>query len=159
MAFPINFHKTTIHNSQKILIIVSRYNTEITQKLCDGTQKRLIELGVNFSDIDVIHVPGAVEISVVADVMAKKKLHAAIICLGAIVRGETSHYDLVCDQVSKGCQKVSLATNIPLVFGVLTTDNEAQAYDRLGGIHGHKGHEFAECAIEMIQVLQACETL
>lgn len=131
-------------------IIVSRFNETITNQLKAGALARLKEQGYTDHQIHVIDVPGAVEIPYAAQVLARRKSFDAIICLGAVIRGETSHYDYVCDQVSQGCQRVMLDENIPVIFGVLTTENEAQAQARCGGAHGHKGRDAADCAIEMI---------
>lgn len=137
----------------KIAIITSRFNEEVTQKLKEGAYARLIARGMSSEQIATWDVPGAVEIPLVATVCAKQKKYDAIICLGAVIRGETTHYDYVCDQVSRGCQKVMLEQEIPVIFGVLTTENEEQAFDRVGGQHGHKGHDAADAALEMIQLL------
>lgn len=155
MTFLLNFKGMPLKQSQKIMIIVSRFNTDVTEKLLTGTHHRLLQLGIVDQDIEVIWVPGAIEIPLVAKLVAEQNKHAAIICLGAVIRGETTHYDYVCSQVSDGCARVGLETRKPIVFGILTTENEAQAYDRLGGAHGHKGYEFADVAVEMIQVCHA----
>ena len=99
-------------------------------------------------------MPGAVEIPFIAKRLAKKNKHAAIIALGAVIRGETTHYDYVCQQVSDGCQHVALEYETPVIFGVLTTENDEQAWDRLGGSHGHKGVDAANCALAMQSILQ-----
>lgn len=137
-----------------IAIVVSLFNREITQLLQTGAINRLLEQGILLSDIMVVEVPGAVEIPLVAQKLAKSKNYAAIIALGAVIRGETSHYDYVCQQVSHGCQQVALTYEIPVIFGVLTTDNEEQALARVGGQHGHKGHDAADCALAMHAILQ-----
>ncbi len=137
-----------------IAIIVSTFNESITSALKEGAIERLIELGIHDIDINVIEVPGAIEIPLIANILAKKNEVKAIIALGAVIRGETSHYDYVCDQVSQGCQRVMLDHNIPVIFGVLTTENEQQAWDRLGGLHGHKGREAADCAVMMHSIVQ-----
>jgi 6,7-dimethyl-8-ribityllumazine synthase len=137
-----------------LVIIVSQFNREITQALQNGALERLNALGFTSQEITLIEVPGAVEIPLIAKRIAQKKQHAAIIALGAVIRGETSHYDYVCQQVSDGCQQVALAFEIPVIFGVLTTDNEAQAWDRVGGKHGHKGMEAVDCALAMHNILQ-----
>lgn len=134
----------------KIAVVVSEFNSEITEELCDGAQARLLERGVVAENITVIRVPGAVEIPLAAKLLAKLKKYHAIICLGAVIRGETSHYDYVCQQVSQGCQQVMLSFDIPVIFGVLTTENEAQALARVGGIEGHKGREAADAALAMV---------
>ncbi len=136
-----------------IAIIVSRFNDKITGALKEGAVERLMERGFRKEDISIIDVPGAVEIPLIAKVLAKQNRVKAIITLGAVIRGETTHYDYVCSQVSQGCQRVMLDYEIPVIFGVLTTENEAQAWDRLGGAHGHKGIDAAECAIEMVSLL------
>lgn len=139
-------------------IVVSRFNETITAKLKSGALQRLQELGFTDHQVQVIDVPGAVEIPYAAQVLAKSKKFDAIICLGAVIRGETSHYDYVCDQVSQGCQRVMLEQECPVIFGVLTTENEAQAEARAGGAHGHKGRDAADCALEMIHFTRAHKT-
>jgi 6,7-dimethyl-8-ribityllumazine synthase len=136
-------------HSFPIAIIVSTFNEAITAALKEGALQRLIELGFRPKDILVVEVPGAIEIPLVAQMLAKKNQVQVIIALGAVIRGETTHYDYVCDQVSQGCQRVMLDYAIPVVFGVLTTENEAQAWDRLGGAHGHKGIDAVDCAVVM----------
>lgn len=130
-------------------IVVSEFNHEVTDKLFEGAYSRLIECGIDKTNITVKKVPGAVEIPLVAQLFAKTNKYKAIICLGAVIRGETDHYDYVCDQVSQGCQKVMLDYNIPVIFGVLTTNDEQQALDRAGGAAGHKGIYAADAAIHM----------
>lgn len=134
-------------------IVVSRFNEEITQKLLAGAHSRLQELGFDEGQITVVDVPGAVEIPLILQKLAEKKEFDALIALGAVVRGETSHYDYVCEQVSHGCQKVGLDFQIPVIFGVLTTENEQQALERVGGLHGHKGKEAVDAACEMVALL------
>lgn len=141
-----------------IAIIYSEFNPEITSALKQGAVDRLLELGLNNTQIKVIAVPGAVEIPYTALLLAKQKKFDAMITLGCVIRGETSHYDYVCDQVSQGCQRVMLDYEIPVIFGVLTTENEAQAFDRVGGAHGHKGREAAEVALTMVQLTQQLKT-
>jgi 6,7-dimethyl-8-ribityllumazine synthase len=143
----------------KIAIAVSRFNEKITQALLDGALARLSELGVDVAMVPVTHVPGAVELPLVAQQYARSHNFDAVICLGAVIRGETSHYDYVCQQVSYGAQKVALTHNIPIIFGVLTTENRAQALDRLGGSHGHKGRDSADAAVEMIRVMKGFDNV
>lgn len=135
-----------------VVLIVSAFNQAITDSLKKGALDRLLELNFKTEDITCIEVPGAVEIPLVAKIVASKNQHAAIIALGAVVRGETNHYDYVCQQVSEGCQRVMLDYTIPVVFAILTTENEAQAWDRLGGNHGHKGRDAVDCAVMMVSV-------
>lgn len=136
-----------------IAMIVSSFNQPVTDELKRGALGYLKEHGINEDDITVIDVPGAVEIPLIAKRLAMQKNVEVIIALGAVIRGETTHYDYVCDQVSAGCQRVMLDYNIPVIFGVLTTENDQQAEDRLGGKHGHKGIEAAECALSMHAIL------
>lgn len=134
----------------KLAVIVSQFNEEITKKLLAGALQRLQELG-NQAET-VIWVPGAVEIPLMAQRAARAGQYDAIITLGAVVRGETNHYDYVCQQVSYGCQKVALENNIPIIFGVLTTEDEEQAFARVGGSQGHKGKDAVDCAYSMISL-------
>src|SRR5262249_4934638 len=101
-----------------------------------------------------VWVPGAIEIPIMVQRLAKTTRYEAIIALGAVIRGETTHYDYVCQQVSYGCQRLALDYNLPVIFGVLTTDTEEQALDRVGGQHGHKGRDAVDTAIEMVKVLR-----
>lgn len=135
-------------------IVVSQFNSEITSLLLSGALRRLEEAGVSKENITVIHVPGAVEIPLIAKRLAKQKKYAAIIALGCVIRGDTSHYDYVCSQVSEGCQRVMLDEEVPVIFGVLTTEDERQAHERVGGVHGHKGVDAAEAAMEMAALMR-----
>ncbi|OGV33445.1 MAG: 6,7-dimethyl-8-ribityllumazine synthase [Legionellales bacterium RIFCSPHIGHO2_12_FULL_35_11] len=141
-------------NSVKVAVVVSLFNENITKKLLEGAIGRLLMAGFNEDDILVVEVPGAVEIPLTCQRILQDKKYHGVIALGAVVRGETTHYDYVCQQVSYGCQKVSLASNVPVIFGVLTTEDEEQAYDRLGGRHGHKGEYAADCLVAMLNVLK-----
>jgi 6,7-dimethyl-8-ribityllumazine synthase len=140
-----------------LAIITSRFNEEVTGLLYEGAVERLKELSFSDEHITSIWVPGAIEIPIIAQQLARTGYYEAIICLGAVIRGETGHYDYVCDQVSNGCQKVSLENNLPVIFGVLTTENQAQALDRVGGRHGHKGRYCADAALEMVSLLRQIE--
>ena len=137
-----------------IALIVSQFNHDITHELQNGAVQRLKEAGFSEEQMTLIEVPGAIEIPLIAKKLAKKNYYGALIALGAVIRGETTHYDYVCAQVSEGCQHVALSYDIPVVFGVLTTENEAQAWDRLGGKQGHKGVDAAECALSMYAILK-----
>ena len=148
----IKANSVKINGSFSVAIIVSLFNREITEELQNGAIARLKEHPL--TDITLIEVPGAVEIPLIAKKLASKGGYNAIIALGAVIRGETSHYDYVCQLVSDGCQLVGLEFDVPIIFGVLTTENEEQAWDRLGGKHGHKGIEAADCAIAMNSILQ-----
>ncbi|ASQ46143.1 6,7-dimethyl-8-ribityllumazine synthase [Legionella clemsonensis] len=151
----INTNETV--NSFPVAIVVSRFNEGISKELQRGAVERLQECGVASHDITLIEVPGAVEIPLIAKQVAMSGLVKVIIALGAVIRGDTSHYDYVCEQVSNGCQRIALDHTLPVIFGVLTTENEAQAWDRLGGQHGHKGRDAADCAIEMYQITRQLE--
>jgi 6,7-dimethyl-8-ribityllumazine synthase len=144
---------TSPTESFPVAIIVGVFNREITQSLQEGTITQLLARGVKQQDISIYEVPGAIEIPLVAKRLAMAGHVQAIITLGSVIRGDTSHYDLVCNLVSQGCMQVSLEYNLPVIFGVLTTENEEQAWDRLGGKHGHKGVEVANAAIAMQQLL------
>lgn len=136
-----------------IAIVVSDFNDEITHELKNGAVQELKKQGWLENELTIVHVPGAIEIPLMAQRLAKTKKYGAVIALGAVVRGDTDHYDYVCQQVSYGCQRVSLDESLPIIFGVLTTDNEAQALARCGGEHGHKGVDAARAAIQMINLL------
>lgn len=135
----------------KIGIVTSRFNQPITEGLEKGAYERLLELGVRAERIVRVRVPGAVEIPLAALHMLESDCDA-VIALGAVIRGETSHYDYVCNSVERGCSQVMLQTKKPVVFGVLTTENEEQAEARVGGAHGHKGRDAAEVAVEMLNL-------
>jgi 6,7-dimethyl-8-ribityllumazine synthase len=137
-----------------VAIVVSRFNEEFTAPLLDGTIERLHELDFNDSQITVVWVPGAVEIPVVCNRLAKSGQYEAIISLGVVIHGETDHYDYVCEMVSTGCQRVAIKNEIPVIFGVLTCLDEAQVRARLGGAHGHKGRYCADAAVEMVGVMR-----
>jgi 6,7-dimethyl-8-ribityllumazine synthase len=142
-------------NNPRIAIITSKFNTEVTQALYEGAVQRLAEKGIIVAKNDTFFVPGAVEIPVVALYLARSKQYDAIITLGAVIRGETDHYDYVCESVTYGCQNIAVKYGIPVIFGVLTTDNEEQALARAGGSHSHKGVECADAALEMIEVIKS----
>jgi len=137
-----------------IALVVSIFNREITQALQQGALDYWLELGFDLQDVTVVEVPGAIEIPLIAQQLAKTKRYSAIVALGAVIRGETSHYDYVCQVAANGCAEVALAYSTPVVFGVLTTENESQAWDRLGGAHGHKGRDAIDCALSMHAVMQ-----
>lgn len=137
----------------KIGIVAARFNEFITSKLISGAQDALVRHDVKDDNIDVAWVPGAFEIPLIADKMAKSGKYDAVICLGAVIRGNTSHYDYVCNEVSKGIAHVSLESGIPVMFGVVTTENIEQAIERAGTKAGNKGFDVAVGAIEMINLI------
>jgi 6,7-dimethyl-8-ribityllumazine synthase len=134
---------------KKFGIIVSRFNDFITSRLVDGALDALIRSGAQDQDITIVKVPGAFEIPLAAQKMAGAKKYDAVICLGAVIRGATSHYDYVCAEVSKGIASVSLETGVPVMFGILTTETIEQAIERAGTKAGNKGFDTALGAIEM----------
>lgn len=138
----------------KIGIVAARFNEFITSKLLSGAQDALVRHDVKDDNIDVAWVPGAFEIPLIADKMAKSGKYDAVICLGAVIRGNTSHYDYVCSEVSKGIAHVSLESGIPVMFGVVTTENIEQAIERAGTKVGNKGFDVAVGAIEMINLIK-----
>ena len=138
----------------KIGIVASRFNEFIVSKLIGGAQDALIRHGVADNDITLAWVPGAFEIPLTAQKMAETGHYDAVICLGAVIRGATSHYDYVCAEVSKGIAAVGLKTEIPVSFGIVTTDNIEQAIERAGTKAGNKGYDAACTAIEMVNLIQ-----
>ena len=138
----------------KVGIVAARFNEFITSKLLSGALDCLKRENVAESDIEVAWVPGAFEIPLIASRMAASGRYDAVICLGAVIRGNTSHYDYVCSEVSKGIAHVSLSSGIPVMFGVLTTDNIEQAIARAGTKAGNKGAECAHGAIEMVNLMR-----
>ncbi len=138
----------------KIGIVVGRFNEFIGSKLLSGCVDGLVRHGVNDNDIDVAWVPGAFEIPVIAKKMAQSGKYNAIICLGAVIKGATSHYDYVCAEVSKGIAQVSLESGLPVMFGVVTTDTIQQAIERAGTKAGNKGYDCAVSAIEMANLMK-----
>ena len=136
----------------KIAIVGARFNEFIVSKLISGAQDGLVRHGVNDDAITLVWVPGAFEIPLVAKKLAMSGKYDAVICLGAVIRGATSHYDYVCAEVSKGIAAVSLEAGIPVMFGILTTDNIEQAIVRAGTKAGNKGYDCALGAIEMINL-------
>ena len=138
-------------------IVASRFNEIIVNKLLAGAVDGLVRHGVEESNITAAWVPGAFEIPVAASKMAQSGKYDAVICVGAVIRGDTSHYDYVCNEVSKGIAHVSLEAGVPVMFGVLTTENIEQAIERAGTKAGNKGAECAAGAIEMVNLIRELE--
>lgn len=151
------FEGNFVNNGMKVGIVVSRFNDFITSKLLSGAEDALLRHNVSPDDIHVAWVPGAFEIPLIASKMAKSGKYDAVIALGAVIRGSTTHYDYVCSEVSKGCANVSLNSDIPVMFGVLTTENIEQAIERAGSKAGNKGSECAVGAIEMVNLIRELE--
>ena len=143
-----------VAGDMKVGIIAARFNEFITGKLLDGAMDGLLRHDAKEENIDVAWVPGAFEIPLIASRMAKSGKYDAIICLGAVIRGSTTHYDYVCSEVSKGIASVSLASDIPVLFGVLTTENIEQSIERAGTKAGNKGYDCALSAIEMVNLIR-----
>ena len=148
------FEGKLISKDIKIGIVASRFNEFITSKLLDGALDGLKRHNVTEDHIDLAWTPGAFEIPLIASKMAKSKKYDAIICLGAVIRGNTSHYDYICSEISKGIAQVNLANDIPVIFGVLTTENVEQAIERAGTKSGNKGFDSAVSAIEMVNLMR-----
>ena len=142
---------------QRIGIVAGRFNEFITSKLLGGALDAFKRHGGDEANIDLAWVPGAFEIPLIASKMASSGNYDAVICLGAVIRGATTHYDYVCSEVSKGIAQVSLASGIPVMFGVLTTENIEQAIERAGTKAGNKGYDCALGAIEMVNLIRAIE--
>ena len=136
-------------------IVVSRFNDFITSKLLDGALDCLYRHGVKDEDLSLVRVPGAFEIPVAAQKLAQSGKYDGVICLGAVIRGATTHYDYVCNEVSKGIAKVSLDTNIPVGFGIVTTENIEQAVERAATKSGNKGYDTAMSVLEMADLFDA----
>ena len=141
----------------KVGIVAARFNEFITSKLLSGALDTLTRHDVKDDDIEIAWVPGAFEIPLAASKMANSGKYDAVICLGAVIRGNTTHYDYVCNEVSKGIAQVSLASGIPVMFGVVTTENIEQAIERAGTKAGNKGSDCAQGAIEMVNLLREME--
>lgn len=141
----------------KIGVVAGRFNEFIVSKLISGAEDALVRHGVPSDNIELAWVPGAFEVPVIAQKMAESGKYDAVVCLGAVIKGSTSHYDYVCAEVSKGIAQVGLNTGVPTLFGVLTTDNIEQAIERAGTKAGNKGYDAACSAIEMVNLIKEME--
>ena len=146
--------KVVAKEEMKVAIVASRFNEIILNKLLGGAVDGLVRHGVEENNITAAWVPGAFEIPVVAKKLACSKKYDAVICVGAVIRGDTSHYDYVCNEVSKGIAQVGLETGVPVLFGIVTTENIEQAIARAGSKAGNKGYDCALSAIEMVNLLE-----
>ena len=151
------FEGKLISSDIKVGIVAARFNEFITSKLLSGAMDALVRHDVKQEDVDIAWVPGAFEIPLIASKMAKSGKYDAVICLGAVIRGTTSHYDEVCSEVAKGIAHVSLEEGLPVMFGVLTTDTIEQAIERSGTKAGNKGFDCATSAIEMVNLIKEIE--
>ena len=141
-----------VANGKKFAIVASRFNEFIVSKLVSGAEDAFLRHGVNDDDITLAWVPGAFEIPLTAKKLAESGKFDAVVCVGAVIRGATSHYDYVCNEVSKGIASVGLNSNVPVIFGIVTTDNIEQAIERAGSKAGNKGFDAAVSAIEMTNI-------
>lgn len=144
-------------DGKKFGVVISRFNSFISEKLLEGALDSLIRSGATESDIDVVRVPGAFEIPLIAQKFAASQKYDAIICLGVVIRGATPHFDVVVNEVSKGTAQVGLESGVPVLFGVLTTETIEQAIERAGTKAGNKGAEVAVAAIEMANLVEALD--
>ena len=151
------FEGKLVSDRIRVGIVCARFNEFITSKLLGGAMDALLRHDVREQNIHVAWVPGAFEIPLIASKMAKSGRYDAVICLGAVIRGATSHYDYVCNEASKGIAAVSLETGVPVMFGVLTTENIEQAIERAGTKAGNKGFECAQGAVEMVNLMRELE--
>ena len=143
-----------IAEGKKFAIVVSRFNDFISERLVGGAVDALVRCGAKDDDIDLVKVPGAFEIPLIAKKMSQKKKYDAVICLGAVIRGATPHFDYVSAEVSKGIAVVSIESEIPVIFGIITTDTLEQAIERAGAKAGNKGFSAAMAAVEMANLIE-----
>lgn len=145
-------------SNRRIAVVAARFNEVVTARLVEGAVAGLVKHGVDEGSIDVAWVPGAFEIPLVADRFARSGRYDAVVCLGAVIRGETAHFELVANEAARGIAVVMRETGVPVIFEVLATDDLAQAEARAGGAHGNKGWEAAEAALEMAWLLDRLPT-
>ena len=138
---------------RRMAVVASRFNEPIVRKLVDGAMQALVESGVVFEDIDVIWVPGAWELPIAARWLLASERYDALVAVGAVIRGDTAHFDYIAGEASRGLAAASADTETPIGFGVLTCDTDEQAEERAGGAHGNKGYEAAVAALEMVDLL------
>ena len=142
----------------RFAIVVSEWNTEITEALYNGAKDTFLKFGAEASDIVRRDVPGSFELTLGAQLMAERKEFDAVICIGVVIKGETKHFDFICDAVGQGITNLNIKYNLPVIFGVLTPNTMQQALDRAGGIHGNKGDEAAITAIKMAALKRELES-
>jgi 6,7-dimethyl-8-ribityllumazine synthase len=141
-------------SGMRLAVVVARFNAQVTGPLYDGCRDELGAHGLDLATLKTVEVPGCFELPIVAQALAEEGDFEAVVCLGAIIRGDTPHFDFVSSETASGIQRVALDTGVPVIFGVLTTDNEEQALARIGGSAGHKGREAALTAIEIVHTLR-----
>jgi 6,7-dimethyl-8-ribityllumazine synthase len=145
-------------SGRRVAVIAARFNEEITRKLVDGAMETLVARGVPFDDIDLIWVPGAWELPAAARAVAGTDRYSAIVAVGAVIRGETGHYDIIANEASRGLADIAREFEIPVGFGLLTCEDDAQAEARSGGAHGNKGSDAALAALEMADLIDRLDT-
>jgi 6,7-dimethyl-8-ribityllumazine synthase len=150
-----SFEGTPAGGGRRVAIIAGRFNEAVTSRLVEGAVDGLRHQGVAPDDVDVAWVPGAFEIPLVAQRLARSRDYDAVICLGAVIRGDTAHFELVAGETARGIGEVARLTGVPVIFEVLATDDLAQAQARAGGVHGNKGWEAAQAALTMASLLDA----
>jgi 6,7-dimethyl-8-ribityllumazine synthase len=148
------FEPKQVPPEARVAIVAARFNEHIVEKLLEGCLRRLEQMGIGATRVEVFRVPGAFELPLAAQAAVRSRRFEAVICLGAVVRGDTPHFDYVAGECARGLRQVNLAESVPVIFGVLTTNTEQQALDRAGGSHSHTGEAAAEAAAEMILVLR-----
>jgi 6,7-dimethyl-8-ribityllumazine synthase len=149
------FEGTPDGHGRRVAIVAARFNEVVTRKLVEGATVTLKGAGVADEDVDLAWVPGAFEIPLVARRMARSRSYDAVICLGAVIRGETAHFELVANEAATGIREVARDAGVPVIFEVLATEDLRQAMDRAGGAHGNKGRDAAMAALEMASLLEA----
>jgi len=154
---PKIFEGNLIAKGKKFVLVTSRFNDFITDRLVGGAMDALLRSGAKDADIDIVKVPGAFEIPLIAKKMATKKKYHAVICLGAVIRGATPHFDYVSAEVSKGIALVSMESGVPVIFGIITADTIEQAIERAGTKAGNKGWNAAMSAVEMANLMEAVD--
>lgn len=142
----------------RVAIVVSRFNRAITDNLLEGAREAAAKLGIACDEADVFAVPGAFELPLVAREAARSDRYAGVVCLGAVIRGETPHFDYVCSEAAAGIARVAMETGKPVAFGVLTTDDVAQALERAGGAVGNKGYEAVVTVVETLAAIEQVRT-
>jgi 6,7-dimethyl-8-ribityllumazine synthase len=152
VKFP-GFQPADLPETARVAIVAARFNSDIVDELLSGCLRRFDELTIDGSRVDIHRVPGAFELPVAAKLLARTKRYMSIVCLGCLVRGDTPHFDYVANEAARGIQQVALDEMIPVIFGVLTTNTEEQARQRIGGTHGHYGERAADAAAEMMALI------
>lgn len=153
------FHAHSDIADARVAIVTAKWNSQFTYPLRDGAVKTLLDAGLDSSDVCCFEVPGAVELTFAASQLIEQSLFDAVIVFGCVVRGDTPHFDYVCQSVTQGVTALNADCDTPVIFGLLTVNNEDQAYERIGGAHGHKGIEAAQTALDMIEFKRAASRL